>query len=214
VNLLSVFGLMVLGAMQVASGGCSSSSELYGGGGCESFCTKWVGAHCRTGPTKEDCMNQCQGDQMRCRDATNALLRCATLEAQIACETGSGAPRIVGCAPKQVEQSNCLFCYDTCKLIEGSACSAGPTLEECLAACTGTRCANQYERFAECRPGSPLCTPDGRISYDDSSCVGLFAQLSSCVLPGAPFFVPRPVDDAGADSSDAASDGGFGGLGP
>lgn len=216
VNLFSVVGLMVLGAMQVASGGCSSSSDLYGGGGCESYCTKWVGAHCRNGPTKDECMNKCQGEQIRCRDATNSLLRCATLEATIACETGSGYPRIVGCAPKQAEQAACLFCYQTCELIVGSACSKGPTLEECLAACTSVGpCAPIYERFADCGPGSPLCAPDGRISYSDSSCSGLFDSLTRCVQPGDPFFVLRPVEDAGADALDGSFDtGGFGGPFP
>jgi hypothetical protein len=216
VNLLSVVGLMMVGAMQVASGGCSSSSELYGGGGCESFCTKWIGAHCRKGVSKEDCMTDCQGEQFACPDAKNALMRCATLEATIACETGSGEPRIVGCAPKQVELETCKSCYSVCKQIEDVACTLAPSRQECLAACTGTKCANLYERFVDCRPGQPTCTDDGHIDYQFSTCSSLWFQLQSCMAPGGAFFVPRPVEDAGLDAIDEVSTdtGGFGGPFP
>jgi hypothetical protein len=206
-------GALVFTAAQLASGGCSSSSELYGGGGAESFCTKWVGAHCRSGPTKEDCMAEWTGNQERCRDETNALMRCATLEANIACETGSGQPRIVGCAPRQAAQFACLSCYTVCKSIVDAGCSAGPSLEECKAACGGATCANLYQRFVDCRPGPPFCNGLGAVSFEGTACSELYFQLSNCVSPGAPFFVSRPAPvDGGLEAS--PPDGGFGGLGP
>ncbi|MGZ3455304.1 MAG: hypothetical protein ACXVEF_37215 [Polyangiales bacterium] len=209
-RILLPLGLLVFAAAQIAGGGCSSSSELYGGGGCESFCTKWVGAHCRNGPTKDECMAECTSEQDRCRDASNALMRCATLEATIACETGSGEPRIVGCAPRQAAQQACLDCYTVCKSIADAQCSAGPSLDECQAACGGPTCNNLYQRFVDCHPGPFSCTPLGELTFFRSSCGDLYAQLQSCLFPGAPFFVPKPTPDAGLD----VSLDGFGGIGP
>jgi hypothetical protein len=208
-RILLPLGLLVFAAAQIAGGGCSSSSELYGGGGCESFCTKWIGAHCRSSPTKEDCMAECTSEQDRCRDESNALMRCATLEATIACETGSGEPRIVGCAPKQAAQAHCLSAYSVCKSIVDANCSAAPSLAECQAAASGTTCSTLYQRFVDCLPDPPVCDPDGTVQFL-RSCADLYFQLKECTAPRAPFFVAPPSPDSGLD----VSLDGFGGIGP
>jgi hypothetical protein len=146
----------------VFTGGCSSESSLSGGGGCEAFCSKWIGARCRNSPTKEACLEKCHDEQTRCRIETNALLKCATIEAQIACETGSGQPRVVGCLAREASQQECLRCDHFCEGWSALGCPRNPIREECVAACLDQRCQTEHLRIVECMPsGLGTCGPEG-----------------------------------------------------
>jgi hypothetical protein len=152
-------------AAHVVTGGCSSESSLTGGGGCEAYCTKWIGARCRNSPTKEACLDQCHDEQSRCRTEANALLKCATIEAQIACETGSGQPRVVGCLARENALRACLTCDRFCEGWSALGCPLGPTREECLTTCLDQRCNTEHLRIVECMPPeNGTCGSDGRPS--------------------------------------------------
>lgn len=199
-RLLPTLAIAIVSALQATSG-CSSSSALYGGGGCESFCTKWVGAHCRNGPTFDACMTQCQDQQSRCRQETNAVLRCATIEAQIACETGSGQPRMVGCNARIEAQSACLACDYVChNQVEANGCRRAPSHDECVASCTDPRCASRYANVTGCARSE--CDADGNVVLD---CTSDWFFLKACTeaLGAEPFHALPP---------DSPSDGGMSGI--
>ncbi len=164
-----------------AMGGCSSDSRLTGGGGCESFCSKWVGAHCAHGPTKDGCLEKCRDQQSRCAVEANAFLKCATLEAQIACETGSGQPRVLGCGARENALNSCLVCDRFCETWSGLDCPLGPGREECLATCLDHRCATEHQRIVECMtPGLATCGGDGRPAVQGISCQPAYDVAARC----------------------------------
>lgn len=206
--------LAALGAFHAVTGGCSSSSTITGGGGCESFCTKWVGARCRNGPTMEACLANCAEQQSRCSLESNALLKCATIEASIACETGSGQPRIVGCVPRETALVSCFACDRFCEGWSQLGCPLSPSREECLTVCLDRRCSREHRAVVECMVrGSGSCASDGQNA--PTSCFRELGDARSCTSAlGQPepfHYIPIVlVDDAGHDSdgaSDGASDG-------
>lgn len=178
-----MLGCLAIAALllgHAATGGCSSESRLTGGGACESFCSKWVGARCRNSPTKEACLAKCGDEQARCRTEANAFLKCATIEAQIACETGSGQPRVLGCLAREASLNECLVCDHFCEGWTNLGCPLSPTREECLATCLDHRCSGQHLRIAECIPrGEGTCGPDGRPAVPPV-CSGSYAVAASC----------------------------------
>lgn len=187
--------------------GCSSSSEITGGGGCESFCNKWVGARCRNGPTKESCLEECRARESRCAPETHALLKCATIEATIACETGSGQPRVVGCGPRETALTNCIACDRFCEGWSTVGCPRTPDREECLVACLDRRCLREHKAMADCGfSGAGTCSSDG--SPQPSRCFSEYASAANCTNRHGQ---PQPfrylpiilVDDAGRDANDA-----------
>lgn len=161
--MLGCFAIAVWLLVHAATGGCSSESRLTGGGACESFCGKWVGARCRNSPTKESCLTECYEEQGRCRIEANAFLKCATIEAQIACETGSGQPRVLGCLAREQALDRCLVCDRFCEDWTKLGCPLSPSREECVATCLDHRCFTQHQRIVECMTGGlGTCGPDGR----------------------------------------------------
>jgi hypothetical protein len=197
--------ISTLGAFYAASGGCSSSSSTIGGGGCESFCTKWVGARCRNGPTKEKCLTECAERESRCQLENDAFLKCATIEATIACETGSGQPRVVGCAPRESALSSCIACDRFCEGWAKIGCPLSPGREECLTVCMDRRCAQRHRAVADCMfVGSGTCGADGRPI--PNSCFTEYNSAAGCTEPlgqPQPFrYIPIVlVDDAGRDAA-------------
>lgn len=176
-RVLAPFGVALVALFHVLSGGCSSSSSLAGGGGCDAFCTKWIGAHCRNGPTMEACLATCHDEQDRCTPEANAVLKCATIEAQIACETSSGEPRIVGCVPRETALSNCIACDRFCET--WIACPQGPTREECLATCLDPRCAEAHRSLVDCMPsGAGVCGPTGPTA--PAVCMSSYRRAQAC----------------------------------
>lgn len=174
-RLLAPVGLALSSLAHVLSGGCSASSSLAGSGGCDGFCTKWVGAHCRNGPTMDDCMKQCVDEQTRCRPETNAVLKCATIEAQIACETSTGQPRIVGCVPRETSLKNCLACDMFCEW--WSQCADGPAREECLATCLDPRCAAEHRAVVDCMMPQKGACETSRCSWSQArACTRAYGQ--------------------------------------
>lgn len=196
----------VLAAVLLAwacTGGCSSSSRLVGEGGCDAFCSKLVGARCRNGPKREDCLEACLDQQTRCRPEANAYLRCATIEANIACESGSGAPRVIGCAPREQALSRCLACDAFCEDYPSLDCDP-PVRESCVDACVDPRCAAEHQELVRCVP-SPIALRcfDGTISAG-AECPSEWSAVRSCVVRNGgrePFrglpAPPPPSSDAG-----------------
>lgn len=198
-----------LGAVPVATavtGGCSSSSSITGAGGCESFCNKWVGARCRSGPTQEACMTECTAREQRCGRENDALLKCATIEATIACETNSGQPRIVGCIPREEALSSCLACDRFCEGWSSLGCPQTPPREECLTVCLDKRCAREHRAMVDCSfTGAGTCGFDGRPV--PTTCFGEYTRAQSCTSrlgQPQPFrYIPIIlVDDAGRDANE------------
>jgi len=201
-RLLAPLVLTVALLGHVFTGGCSSESSLTGGGGCESFCTKWVGARCRNGPTKEACLDQCREQQTRCLPEANAFLKCATVEAQIACETGSGQPRVVGCLARENSLNNCLLCDRFCEGWSALGCPLGPTREECVATCLDQRCQAEHLRIVDCnRTARGTCGPDGR------PIVNCPAELQAAALCTSRYDQPQPFRYLAVDHTDSGTGG-------
>jgi hypothetical protein len=78
-------------------GACSSNSTPIGAGACDAYCQKIVGAKCKNPPSRELCLDECQFHVSDCHDPQVAFLRCATIDANIACDSGNGQPRVQGC---------------------------------------------------------------------------------------------------------------------
>lgn len=200
--------LAALGALHVVAGGCSSSSTITGGGGCESFCTKWVGARCRNGPTMEACLTKCAAEQSRCSIESSALLKCATIEATIACETGSGQPRVVGCIPRENALISCFSCDRFCEGWSKLGCPHTPTREECLTVCLDKRCSREHRGVAECMfSGVGQCGADGHPA--PTSCFSEYESARQCTAAlGQPqpfHYIPIVlVGDAGRDASEVS----------
>jgi hypothetical protein len=150
--------------------GCSSSSALLDGGGCQAFCTKWVAARCPRGPTLEDCLRRCDASGGRCSIEEAAFFRCALLEGQIACETGTGEPRVVGCAPRETAALACQRCAELCDRVAKPACADGPNPEECVPTCRDRRCAAAYDFFAS------SCA----WAYERGCALGVRGQAAAC----------------------------------
>lgn len=167
-----------LAAAHALTGGCSSSAELVGAGACDAFCAKWVGARCRKGPTPSECLAQCLAEQTRCRPEANALMKCATIEAQIACEANTGEPRIVGCAPRETALRACLECDQFCT--RWTTCSGGPTHEECLASCVDPRCAAEHAGVMTCMADYTVYCDPRTAEPMALSCGGAYARAQSC----------------------------------
>ncbi|MBI2391965.1 MAG: hypothetical protein HYV09_20405 [Deltaproteobacteria bacterium] len=198
-----------LAAAHALTGGCSSSSSLVGAGACDAFCGKWVGARCRKGPSMTDCLKQCLDEQARCRPEANALMKCATIEAQIACETNSGEPRVVGCAPRENALRTCLGCDEFCA--RWTTCSGGPTHEECLATCVDPRCAVEHAGVANCMASSTVyCDATTAEPMPGLSCSDAFWRAQTCTSRhGQPTpFRWLPVAPEPADASPTGASGG------
>jgi hypothetical protein len=199
-----------LAAFYAATGGCSASSSITGGGGCESFCNKIVGARCRNGPTRESCLEQCFDRQRKCEPETNALLKCATIESTIACETGSGQPRVLGCVPRETAQDACIACERFCDGWAKVGCPHTPSKEECLIACLDKRCRQQHLVVANCLfSGAGTCAFDGRPA--PSTCLPEYQSAASCTSQHGqpqPFrYIPLVLlDDAGSTDASEVGD--------
>lgn len=199
-----------LGVANVATGGCSASSSITGGGGCESYCNKIVAARCRNGPTREKCLEECVDQQQRCEPETSSLLKCATIESTIACETGSGQPRVLGCAPRELAQQSCLTCDRFCEPWSRLGCPTTPSHEECLIACLDKRCRSQHRQVADCLlSGDGTCGADGRPV--PSRCFGEYETARICTSQQGqpqPFrYIPLVLlDDAGTTDSGEVGD--------
>ncbi len=202
--------LAALGASYAATGGCSASSSITGGGGCESYCNKLVGARCRNGPTREKCLEECHDQQGRCEPETNALLKCATIESTVACETGSGQPRVLGCAPRELAQQSCLVCDRFCGGWSKLGCPHTPSKEECVIGCLDQRCRIPHRVVADCVfAGDGTCGPDGRPV--PSTCLGEYQNARFCT---SRYGQPQPfryipivlLDDAGTLDSGEVGD--------
>ncbi len=205
---LSPVGVPLLAAALIAwaaTGGCSASSRLVGEGGCDAFCAKVVGSRCRNGPSREDCLEACLDQQARCRPEANAFLRCATIEANIACETGSGVPRVLGCAPREQALERCLGCDRFCEDYETLDCGTPPVREACVATCVDRRCWEEHAALVRCAPTpASMRGSDGTIS-PATGCFVEWGDARSCVVRNGglePFRgmpAPPPSSDAGSE---------------
>lgn len=183
------------------TGGCSSASSLSGGGGCEAFCSKFIGARCRNTESKERCLLDCRDRQTRCPRQANALMKCATVEAQIACETGSGQPRVVGCLAREIALQECVTCDRFCENWSSLECPLGPAREECVATCLDPRCHAEHRRIAECMAGVfGSCGADGRPQT--SGCAPAHDAAANCT---APYGQPQPFRWLPVEQSDAGT---------
>lgn len=191
----------------VLAGGCSSSSSLAGGGACDGFCARWAGSDCRNRPGMEACLAECRDEQSRCRPEANALLRCATIDGEIVCDSSSGAPRIVGCAPREVALDGCMACDRVCE--RWVACGHGPSREECLAGCVDPRCAASHRALLDCIGGqAPRCDPETGPTAP-AGCMAEWSQAAACMSrygAAQPFrWLPvEPLPGDSAVSGDAA----------
>jgi hypothetical protein len=188
--------------------GCSSSSSLEGIGACEGFCNKWYGSHCKNGPkTHEECLggdgivNGCLDDQARCAVEENSLIRCATVDGSIACETGSGKPKILGCQKQQSALNACLLCDQFCERWTGTAkpsdagpgpvpCKRAPTRPACLAGCLDPQCATEMQQYRSCATGAVTCDASGEPW--DPGCRFYMDALVLCLGGTHPFDWPPP----------------------
>jgi len=201
-RVLAPLGITVVMLGHALPSGCSSESTLTGGGGCEAFCTKWVGARCRNGPDKEACLTDCHEQQTRCRPEANALLKCATIEAQIACETGSGQPRVVGCLARETALLNCMMCDRFCESWSSLGCPLNPSREECLTTCLDQRCHAEHRRTVECMTGGlGTCGPDGRPRVSPM-CQDRYDVTAACT---SQYGQPQPFRYLFAEPLDAGS---------
>ncbi|MBX7197060.1 MAG: hypothetical protein K1X94_33735 [Sandaracinaceae bacterium] len=200
-RILVPWGVTLLSALLLwHAGGCSSSSTLADGGGCANFCNKWVGARCRNGPTLESCLDQCRDEQARCLPEANAKMKCATVEAQIACETGTGQPRVVGCGPREEALSSCMACDRFCE--HWSSCPRAPGREECLATCLDPRCSKPHRGFVDCMVGQAVRCADSGPSAP-SACISSWQTAQFCTSTYGqeqPFhWLPVQTVDSGTD---------------
>lgn len=90
---------------------CSSQSTLVGQGACEGYCFKIVGAKCKSGPTRERCLDECLFYQGDCAREWNDYVRCSAIDATIACDSGTAQPKVVGCDKFQRASTNVCHRY-------------------------------------------------------------------------------------------------------
>jgi len=202
-------GVVFSAAVLASIDGCSSSSSIVGPGSCEAFCNKWYGSHCKNGPkSREECLggdgvvNGCLDDRDRCPNEQNALIRCATVDGTIACETGTGKPKILGCEKQRDALTLCLDCDRFCDRWSGTEkptdagpvpapCPGAPTHAACLASCIDPTCSTEKQQFRACASGPIACNAAGRPwvkSCEDFS----WALLMTCLNPIYPFEWPPP----------------------
>jgi hypothetical protein len=96
----------------VAAVACSSESTLVGQGACDAYCFKLVGAKCKASPTRDDCLLECGFYQQACTREFNEFLRCATIDATIACDSGTSKPKVIGCDRFQAANSKVCGTFD------------------------------------------------------------------------------------------------------
>jgi hypothetical protein len=90
--------LAIVGVLRaLAALGCSASSELVGNGACDAFCAKVAGLHCSMAPTQETCVAQCLDEQARCPTTKSEVIRCASVDGAVACDSSTLAPHVVNC---------------------------------------------------------------------------------------------------------------------
>ncbi|MEO7091868.1 MAG: hypothetical protein ABI175_01375 [Polyangiales bacterium] len=102
----------VLLLVLVALVACSSESTLVGAGACDAYCFKLVGAKCKASPTREACLDECTYYQGQCAREWNDFLRCATIDATIACDSGTSKPKVIGCDKFQAAGAKVCGSYD------------------------------------------------------------------------------------------------------
>ena len=192
--------VLFAGLLGASAAGCSSHSEIVGAGACEGFCNKWVGARCKKGPERQPCMEGglnmritesdvvgCLPAEQRCPDQADALLHCATLEGTIACETGSGNPKILGCDREKARLNVCLACEPFCTLWTTNdagqpRCSRSTSRAACLAACESARCSQDTLAVRAC----VMSRSGGLITCDENGdpqlleCDGYLQGLRNC----------------------------------
>jgi hypothetical protein len=91
---------------------CSAESTLVGQGACDGYCFKIVGAKCKASPTRDECLAECGYYQTQCAREWNDFVRCATIDATIACDSGNSKPKVVGCDKFQLAASKVCGSYD------------------------------------------------------------------------------------------------------
>ncbi len=99
-------------AWQLAAAGCSATSEPVGNGACDGFCTKVVNLRCRQTFERDACVAACVHEQKLCPESESELIRCATNEGAIACDTSTLGPHIVACDPAINARDACLYAPD------------------------------------------------------------------------------------------------------
>lgn len=212
-RLASATALLALGAA-LSSASCGEAYGGWGDGGCDTFCNRWVGAHCRTPVSRDECLQKCVTQRAQCPAQQQSLLRCANLEGAINCDADTGATKIANCSVQVGHVEGCLACAKFCDRWIAAGCSHARDRGECVASCLDARCADVH-RFATttCASAVLVCDDTGHPSSGDWGCGDALAMATLCAaraggshafswLPEKPPFDAGPTDaaDTGADT--------------
>jgi hypothetical protein len=104
---LAAFAAFVM-AGPFAAAGCSATSEPIGNGACDGFCTKVVNLRCHQTLEREACVASCIYEQTVCPETMSEVIRCATNEGAIACDTSTLAPHVVNCDAARAARDACI----------------------------------------------------------------------------------------------------------
>lgn len=198
---------VLLGGMLALGGvSCGQSYGPWGEGGCDTFCNRWVGAHCRNPVSRDECMTKCITTRDLCPAHQTALVRCANLEGNIICDSDSGATKIANCTNQQTQVDSCSTCATFCKRWVATGCTHALDYGECLSTCLDPRCAPSHASAAvSC--ARLTCDESGHpISADRfGSCEFALQQAQACVSVvggSTPFaWLPeRSAPDTGVDT--------------
>lgn len=191
--------LLALGAA-LSSASCGEAYGGWGDGGCDTFCNRWVGAHCRNPVSRDECLTKCVTERGLCPVQTQSLLRCANLEGAINCDADTGGTKIANCSVQVAHLDSCLVCAKFCARWVGAGCARARDVGECVASCLDGRCNAQHRLAATTCTRPLVCDEEGYPVSD--VCAGSLSSASECAraVGGAHAFAwlpERPAWDAG-----------------